>query len=106
MKFNSELTKGNLFISECVDCNQIIWPPSEFCNRCLKKTSWRKCSNHGKIVEFSKQNDTYFGIVEFENSFRIMGTIVIGQPDVNKTVEILECGILNSDYFLKLKVIE
>jgi uncharacterized OB-fold protein len=107
LNFISELKKGNMIISECIYCSKVIWPPSEFCNNCLKETSWRKCANRGKIIEFSKLNDdTYFGIIEFEKSFRIMGTIVAGQPDVNKIAEILECGILDNDYFFKMKVIE
>lgn len=106
MNFNSELKKENLIISECTNCKKIIWPPSEFCSYCLKKTVWRKCSNKGKIIEFSKLNGIYFGIIEFENNFRIMGTIVNGCPDANKMTEITECGISDGNYFLKVKVIE
>jgi len=60
----------------------------------------------GKIIEFSKQNDIYFGIIEFEKSFRIIGTIIKGNPDINKTVEVVDCGISNNEYFIKMKVIE
>jgi uncharacterized OB-fold protein len=106
MNFDSELKKGNLIVSDCINCKKITWPPSEFCNQCLKKTTWRKCSNQGKIIEFSKKNDNYFGIIEFEGSFRIMGTIVDGIPKTDKTVEVLDCGISNNNYSLKMKVIE
>ena len=106
MNFDSELKKGNLIVSDCINCKKITWPPSDFCNQCLKKTSWRNCSNQGKIIEFSKQNDTYFGIIEFEKSFRIMGTIVEGVPETNKTVEVLDCGISDNGYSLKMKVVE
>ena len=106
MNFDSELKKGNLIVSDCVNCKKITWPPSEFCNQCLKETSWRKCSNQGKIIEFSKQNDIYFGVIEFEKSFRMIGTIMEGNPDINKTVKVIDCGISNNEYFIKLKVTE
>jgi uncharacterized OB-fold protein len=41
MNFETELKKGNLVISECNDCKQIVWPPSEFCNQCFNENSWR-----------------------------------------------------------------
>jgi uncharacterized OB-fold protein len=106
LNFDSELKKGKMVISECVDCKKIIWPPSEICNQCLKETSWRTCSNQGKIIEFSKQNDIYFGIIEFEKSFRIMGTIIEGVPETNKLVKVFDCGISDNGYSLKMKVIE
>ena len=106
MTFDTELKKGNMVISDCTSCKKITWPPSEICNQCLEKTSWRKCSNLGKIIEFSKHNDIYFGIVEFEKGFRIIGTIIGGIPATNKTVEVIDCGISDNDYSLKMKIIE
>ena len=106
MNFEAELKKGNMIISECVDCNKITWPPSEFCNQCLKQTSWRKCSSDGRIIEFSKHDDVYFGIVEFENSIRIIGKIISGTPETGKSVKVTECGIAEDDYLLKMKVVE
>ena len=106
MNFESELKKWNLVISECIDCNKITWPPSAFCNQCLKQTSWRQCSSNGKIIEFSKQNDVFFAVVEFENSIRIIGKITSGTPEIGKSVKVTECGIAEDGYLLKIKVVE
>ena len=106
MNFESELKKGNFVIPECHHCRKITWPPSEFCNQCLDKNSWRICSNQGKIIEFSKQNETYFCIAEFEKSIRIMGKILLGKPESGKKIEVVQCGIDNDTYFLNMRVFE
>jgi len=106
MNFDSELKKGNFLISECNNCKKIVWPPSEFCNQCLNENSWRSCSKVGKIIEFSKKDKTYFCVVEMENSIKIIGEIVSGRPGIGKQVNIIECGIVNGDYFFKMKVLD
>ena len=106
MNFESELKKGNLIISECLKCKKITWPPSNFCNVCLKENSWRKCSTLGTIIEFSKQNDVYFCIVELENSLRAMAKIISGIPEIGKKIKVVECGIEDENYLLKIKVLE
>ena len=106
MNIKSELKRGNLVISECTYCKKIIWPLSEYCNQCFKETSLRKFPNHGKIIEFSKQDNVFFVIAEFENCLRIMGKIILGNPDIGKTVEVVNYGIKDSNYFLEMKVVE
>jgi len=106
MNFELELKKGNFFISECNQCKKIVWPPSEFCNQCLNQNSWRKCSNTGKIIEFSKQKETYFCVAIIENAIKIMGEIISGRPKIDKQVNIIDCGINNNDYFFKMKVLD
>ena len=102
MNFESELQKGNFLISECSQCKIIIWPPSEFCNHCLNKNSWRTCSRLGTIIEFSKKEDRYFCVAQFENSIKLIGEIISGNPKENGKVEIVDCGINQGDYFFKM----
>jgi hypothetical protein len=60
----------------------------------------------GKIIEFSKKENTYFGVVEIENSIKIMGEIVSGSPEIGQQVNIIDCGIINDNYFFKMKVLD
>lgn len=105
MNFESELEKGNFIIAECIHCKKIVWPPSEFCNKCFREVSWRKGSHEGKIIEFSRQNDAYFCLVEIENNIRIMGKISKGIPIVGQQVKIEKCGIKNKSYNFELSLI-
>ena len=102
MNFEDALTKGDFLISECKNCKIIVWPPSEFCNRCLNKNSWRKCSLIGTIMEFSKKENTYFCVAKFENSIQLIGEIISGTPKKNGVVKMVNCGITNNTYFFKM----
>jgi len=105
MTFEDELKKGNFQVAECINCKKIVWPPSDFCNQCFSEIRWRKCSNEGKIIEFSKQNNIYFCLAEFENSIKIIGKISSGVPDKAQQVRIERCGIKNDDYFFEFSLI-
>ena len=72
MSFETELSEGKFSIPECTVCKKIIWPPIEFCNSCYGKMTLKKGDFEGEIIEFSKQNEDYFCIVEFEKIIRIM----------------------------------
>ena len=52
----------------------------------------------GKIIEFSRQNDDYFCMVEFCDSIRIMAKMTTC-PKKDQTVKILKCGIDKNNYF-------
>ena len=106
MNFESELRRGNFLISECNLCKKIIWPSSEFCNQCLGRNSWRKCSRTGKIIEFSKYKETYFCVAVIENSIKLIGEITSGSPKIGREVDIIDCGIVNDNYFFKMKVLD
>ena len=106
MNFEAELEKGNFVVSECHKCKKIVWPPSEFCNVCLKEVSWRKSSGEGKILEFSRQNENFFCVAEIENSIRLIGKIVSGLPEVGKKVKIESCSVEGQDYVLNMKIID
>jgi len=42
---------------------------------CFNKSKWKKSKNIGKIIEFSKKDSAYFGLVEIDQGIRIMGDI-------------------------------
>ncbi|MFQ5781625.1 MAG: zinc ribbon domain-containing protein [Nitrosopumilus sp.] len=98
MNFESELSNGVFCIPECNECKKIVWPPSEFCSYCFGSVSLKKGDFEGKIIEFSRQNNEYFCLVEFDNKIKIMAKIS-GIPKINQTVKISKCGISNGDYF-------
>ena len=98
MSFESDLSKGRFSIPECRSCNKIIWPPSEFCNQCFGIVTLKKGEFEGKIIEFSKQNNEYFCLVEFEKNIRVLAKI-LRIPEIGQKVKISKCGISNGSYF-------
>ena len=98
MSFEKEISKGNFLIPECTVCKKIVWPPTEFCDTCMGKTTLKEGDFQGKIIEFSKQNEDYFCVVEFEETIRIMAKIK-ERPKIGQIVKISKCGIDNESYF-------
>ncbi|MDH5463376.1 MAG: zinc ribbon domain-containing protein [Nitrosopumilus sp.] len=101
MSFEAELRKGEFFIPECRSCDRVIWPPSEFCNQCFGPVSLRKKEYEGKIIEFSKQNNEYFCLVEFEKNVRVLAR-TLEEPEIGKKVRMSKCGISNGSYFFQV----
>lgn len=104
MKFENELKNGNFLISECSKCKKIVWPPSAFCNQCLTETVWKTCDKKGKILEFSKKDNTFFCVIEIENSIKLIAEVESGTPEVGATAIIKDFGIKEGNYFFKLAV--
>lgn len=98
MNFESELAKGKFMIPECSVCKKIVWPPTEFCDDCFGPVSLKKGEFEGKIIEFSKQNNDYFCVIEFENTIKIMAKMS-EIPEIGQMVKISKCGISNEGYF-------
>ncbi len=98
MNFESELSKGKFMIPECSVCKKIVWPPTEFCDDCFGSVSLKNGDFEGKIIEFSKQNNNYFCVIEFENTIKIMAKMS-EIPKIGQMVKISKCGISNDDYF-------
>ena len=97
-KFLDEIKKGNFVISKCKNCNVVVWPPSEFCNQCLSQTTWEKISEVGEVKEFSKKENEYFGLVEFEEKIRIIGKINGGsEPKIGGKIKIKECSVIEEN---------
>ena len=92
-KFETELKAGNFVTSECVHCDKIVWPPSDYCDRCFNEVSWRKVSKNGTIIEVSKKEDDTFCITEFEDKIRIMGKLnaEIHMAKPGQTVKLTKC---------------
>lgn len=73
--FEEGLRNGQILVGECKRCDKITWPPNEFCNKCFGVLRWRKITEPGTLVEYSSKDGKTFGIVEFEGTVRMMGTI-------------------------------
>ncbi len=101
MSFESRLSKGEFCIPECDECKKIVWPPSEFCSHCFGNVHLKEGDFEWKIIEFSRQNNQYFCMVEFENTVRIMAQISV-TPKIGKSVKISKCGIDNGNYFFRV----
>ena len=101
MNFELELKKGVFSIPECKSCGKIVWPPSECCNQCFGSVILKKGEFDGEIIEFSKQNNEYFCLVEFEKHVRILAKI-LEVPEIGKKVRISKCGISKGDYFFQV----
>jgi len=101
-KFKSELKKGNFVCSECVKCNKLVWPPSDFCNRCFHDVIWRQVSVNGRLVEFSEKDSNIFCIGEFENTIRVMGTLKanVGDIKIGQEIKLAKCGFNGHEKFI------
>jgi uncharacterized OB-fold protein len=101
MSFESKLNEGEFFIPECSKCKKIVWPPAEFCNHCFGIVSLKAGHFEGKIVEFSRHNEQYFCVVEFEDTIRIIANIS-KIPTIGQKVIMSKCGISNGNYFFQV----
>lgn len=101
MSFESELSQGRFTIPECTECKKTVWPPAEFCNNCFGQTHLKKEVFEGRVLEFSKQDDAYFCLVEFDNAVKIMAKM-LKIPRVDQAVKISKCGISDDGYFFEI----
>ena len=105
MSFQKELEKGNFVLGVCSKCKKKVWPPSEFCDKCFGTVEIKKGSLEGKIIEFSRQNDIYFCVAEFDQ-VKIIGKILSGTPKNNQLVKLEKCGIKDKNYFFIFSLIK
>jgi len=100
-QFENELKNGKFVCSECPKCNKLVWPPSDFCNVCFGSVKWRQVSRNGKLVEFSKKDNTIFCIAEFENTIRIMGELETRSkiPSAGQDLELVKCNYADKEEF-------
>ena len=85
--FEEQLEHGVFQICYCKNCNNTIWPPKEICHICHNKTNWKKSTNLGKIMEFSKRESTYFGLIEIDDGIRVLGNILsTSVPEIGQSV--------------------
>ena len=85
--FDEQLKQGIFQICHCEKCDNIIWPPKEICHTCHNKTNWKKSTNRGKILEFSKKESMYFGLIEIDDGIRVLGDISsMSIPEIGQSV--------------------
>lgn len=76
----------------------VFWPVAKYCSDCLGQTQLRKMDKKGKIIEISKINENYFGLIEFEKGrIRLMATIN-KEGKIGQKVYLEKFHIFNSDY--------
>lgn len=100
--FERELKNGRFVCSECVKCNKLVWPPSDFCNSCFSKVRWRQVSTTAVLVEFSKKDDTVFCIAELEGTIRIMGALEADTKEltIGKELQLVKCDYDGTERFI------
>ena len=99
-KFEQELKNNNFLCSQCTKCNKLVWPPSEFCNKCFSGVSWRPISRYAKLIEFSSKDKKYFCIAEFEGCIRVMGSVKRRSDlQVGQTMILVKCDYDKKEIF-------
>lgn len=100
--FEAELKNGRFVCSECQKCNKLVWPPSDFCNKCFSKTHWRPVSTMARLIEFSRKDTTMFCIAEFEDTIRVMGTLEmeINEPLIGQPIKLVKCSYNGKENFI------
>lgn len=100
--FERELKNGRFVCSECVKCNKLVWPPSDFCNSCFSKVRWRQVSTTAVLVEFSKKDETIFCIAELEGAIRVMGALEADTKEltVGKELQLVKCDYDGTERFI------
>ena len=106
MNFEKELMKGNFMISTCPKCEITVWPPNNICSKCFGAVNWEKCSEVGKLVEFSKENEKYFCLAEFDRGVRIMGVLTASsEPKIGQKVELEKASMHDGNYCFEMNTI-
>lgn len=104
--FETELKKGKFMIPECISCNEVIWPPSDYCNLCFKKVKWRQSNGVGNVLEFSRKDNTFFCLAQFENKIRILGTLrSTTEPKIGQKVKLESCNVNGQNYRFSMVLI-
>lgn len=100
-KFEQELKKNIFLCSQCTKCDKLVWPPSDFCNKCFNEVVWRPISRLAKLVEFSRKNNEYFCVAEFEGSIRVMGTVQnTSDLQVGQSLFLIKCDYDEKERFV------
>ncbi len=74
-RFELELKNNNFICSECLRCKKLVWPPSDYCDKCFGNVTWRQISKIAILLEYSYKGNECFGIVELEGQIRVIGAI-------------------------------
>ena len=86
--FEEQLEQGIFQIGYCKNCRTTLWPPKDICHICHKKIEWKASKHLGTIIEFSKKDSTYFGLIEIDDGIRILGDISChSEPKIGQSVK-------------------
>jgi len=100
-KFEQELKNNNFLCSYCNACNKLVWPPSDFCNKCFGEVIWRPVSRFAKLIEFSNKDNEFFCIAEFEDDIKVMGSIEsISEPQIGQRLFLVKCDYDEKERFV------
>ena len=101
MRFEDELKKGSFIVGRCPKCHITVWPPSDFCTKCFEKLEYGPITQPGVLIEWSSKEGKVFGIVEFEDTVRVIGALVGSSSfNVGQKMIIQECSYQNSPKLL------
>ena len=100
-KFEDGLKNNNFLCSRCTRCNKLVWPPSDFCNKCFGEIIWQPLSRYAKLVEFSSKDKKYFCIAEFEEGIRVMGGLEnASNLHVGQSLILIKCDYDGKEKFV------
>ncbi|MGB9003670.1 MAG: hypothetical protein WCC52_07690 [Nitrosotalea sp.] len=104
-RFEQELKNNNFICSECPKCKKLVWPPSEYCNKCFGGVIWRQVSRNATLLEYSCRNGEYFCIAELEGQIRIMGMIQnVSELQIGENLILEKCDYDGSEKFIFKKL--
>ena len=91
-------------ISKCSKCEIVIWPPNEICSKCFGNVKWERCTEFGKLIEFSRKDEKIFCLAEFDD-VRIMGTINSpSEPQIGQKVKLEKSNIHDGNYHFEMSL--
>lgn len=100
-RFEQELKNNNFICSECPKCEKLVWPPSDYCNRCFGDVVWRQVSRDATLLEYSHKDGEYFCIVELEGQIRIIGTIKnVSKLKIGENLVLEKCDYDGNEKFV------
>ncbi|MDE1872050.1 MAG: hypothetical protein KGH99_01065 [Thaumarchaeota archaeon] len=100
-RFEQELKNNNFICSECPKCKKLVWPPSDYCNRCFGDVIWRQVSRDAVLLEYSHKNGEYFCMAELEGQIRIIGTIKnVSKLQIGENLILEKCDYDGNEKFV------
>lgn len=100
-----DFVNEEFIVSECTRCKKINWPSLKYCKNCLNANILRSGNNKGKIIEYSKNEGGYFGIVEFEGQIRLICNLnQIKNPKISQKVTLKRIRKNNSNFSFEISL--
>lgn len=99
MNFESELKEGRFVVGRCIKCHNTNWPPSDFCSKCFGELTWSQIREPGILIEWSVKDGQTFGIVKFEDTIKVIGTITHSDLQIGQKLRVVNCAFDGSPKF-------